>query len=171
MDGHAWFSRCTVLPALLGLAGPRSLLTNLSRRPGVDIRDQPIHRAPHRKRIVQGRQRIRVLAGNVAIAPAPDPAQLGSLVGVGVKIAQAALGGSGPAGLAALGFGLTTRVKFLRIRALQAQRGTYSPSRNEARTFLAVAVVWPGFWPGLCQPHPCQGRPSQARPTRPPSQR
>jgi len=51
----------------------------------VDIRDQPRYRVAHRDRVVQGRQRIRVFAGSMAIAPAPDAAQFGSLVGVGVK--------------------------------------------------------------------------------------
>lgn len=37
-----------------------------------------------------------MLAGNMTIAPAPDPAQFGSLVGVGMEKTQAARGGGGP---------------------------------------------------------------------------
>jgi hypothetical protein len=112
MDGRAWSSRCILLPTPLGLPGSRSLLSHLSRQPSVDIRDQPIHRAPHQKRIVQGRQWIRVFAGGTALAPAPDPAQFGSFVGIGMEKAEAARGGSGPAGLARLRLGLTPMVFF-----------------------------------------------------------
>ena len=71
MDGRAWSSRCILLPTPLGLPGSRSLLPNLSRRPSVASRDQPSYRVPRRKRIVQGRQWIRVFAGGMAIAHAP----------------------------------------------------------------------------------------------------
>jgi hypothetical protein len=100
---------------------------------GIEVRDQPSHRVPHRKRIVQGWQRGRVFAEIVALASAPDPAQFGSLVGVGVEKAQAARGGSGPAGLAGLCLGLTTRIKVLVGHfLLQAQRWTESVARDDA---------------------------------------
>jgi hypothetical protein len=64
---------------------------------GGNIRDQASHRIPHRLRIVQGRQRIHVFAGSMVLVPAPDPAQFGSLIGIGVEKAQAARGGGCPA--------------------------------------------------------------------------
>ena len=75
---------------------------------------QPIHPVPHSKRAVQGGQRIHVFAGNTAIAPAPDPAQFGSLVGIGMEETQAARGSRGSAGFAALCPSLTTPIKILR---------------------------------------------------------
>lgn len=36
---------------------------------GIDVRDQLSHRVPHGERIVQGRQRIRVFACDMTIAP------------------------------------------------------------------------------------------------------
>jgi hypothetical protein len=70
----------------------------------------------------------------MAIAPAPDPAKLRGLVGIGLEKAQAALRGGGPAGFAALGFGLTTRIKVLLSHfLLQAQCWTESVARDGAR--------------------------------------
>jgi hypothetical protein len=81
---------------------------------GTDIHDQPIHRVPHCDCIVQGRQRIHVFAGSMAIVPAPNAAQFGSLVGIGMEETQAARGSRGPAGFAALCPSLTTPIKILR---------------------------------------------------------
>ncbi len=50
----------------------------------------------------------------MSIAPAPDPAQLGSFVGIGVEKAEAARRGGGPAALAALGLGLAARIRIPR---------------------------------------------------------
>lgn len=77
----------------------------------------------------------------MAITAAPDSAQLRSLVGIGVEKAQAARGGGGLARLAALGLGLTTRVKIPMIHFLQAHRWTESVARDEARTGQAVGAV------------------------------
>jgi hypothetical protein len=52
---------------------------------GVDLCDQPGNRVPYGQHIVQSRQRIQVFAGGGALAPAADPAQFGSLVGIGVQ--------------------------------------------------------------------------------------
>ena len=47
----------------------------------VNIFDQPSHGIPHCDHVVQGWQVFRVFAGGMAIAPAANPAQFGSLVG------------------------------------------------------------------------------------------
>jgi hypothetical protein len=52
---------------------------------GIDIRDQPSHRVPHGKRIVQGGQRVRGFGGCMSIAPTPAATEFGSLVGISVK--------------------------------------------------------------------------------------
>jgi len=62
---------CAQLQVQKGRQARRDSRVNFA---GIDIRDQPGHRIPHGKRIVQGRQRIRAVAGSMSIAPAPDPA-------------------------------------------------------------------------------------------------
>lgn len=68
----------------------------------------------------------------MAITPAPDSAQLGSLVRIGVKEAETALGSSGQTRFARFGSTLTTGVKILVSHFVQAQRWIESVSRGEA---------------------------------------
>jgi hypothetical protein len=63
----------------------------------------------------------------------PDAAQFRGLAGIVVEKAQATLGGGGAAGLAALGLGLTARIR-IPLGHVQAQRQPLSVAREEART-------------------------------------